>query len=278
VLFTAALLDDLLAELELSGIGCHVNFKYFGVVAYADDIVLLAPTIDGLNNQLKICEIWSGKNQIEFNPLKSFVICFADAKNKWPNETPIPAFLDGKLIPTTSQVLHLGHVLTQNLDDSAELIRVAKAFNKQFHAFHCRFVGISNFQLLKQIYNSFCTSFYGLEGVDLISVSGASIRFFRKSINLALMKMLRLPLESISPHLIAEGILNADSIWNLRSVLFWRSLLKSRHALRRFLLMNHSDILFQCAHQLKLLPLSLPFISKDAIQNKIILNWMVRRN
>jgi hypothetical protein len=133
---------------------------------------------------------------------------------------------------------------------------------------------MSNFQLLKRIFNSFCTSFYGVEGVDANNVSAASVRFFRKSVNLALMKMLRLPRESVSPHLIAEGILNADSVLKFRSILFWRSLLKSRHPFRGFLLMNNSATLFQFAHQLKLLPGALPYTTRDAIQSSIILGWM----
>jgi hypothetical protein len=142
--------------------------------------------------------------------------------------------------------MHLGHILTWDLDDSSELIRVAKSFNKQFHAFHCRFVGINNFHLLKQIFNSFCSSFYGLEAIDSQFVSAASIRFFRKSVNIALMKMLRLPRESISPHLIAEGIMNAESVWKFRSVTFWKSLLESNQSIKEFLVRSHmkSIILF----------------------------------
>jgi hypothetical protein len=277
VLFTAALLDDLIAELELSGIGCHVNYKYFGVIAYADDIVLLSATVDGLNSQLSICSRWSKQNQIEFNPAKSFVICFAEKSMKWPAEVPIPAFMDGNIICTASEVLHLGHILTNDLDDSNELIRVAKSFNKQFHAFHCRFGGIYNFQLLKQIFNSFCTSFYGLEGIDIHKVSGASVRFLRKSVNIALMKMLRLPRESVSPHLIAEGIMNADAVWRFRAVLFWKSLLKSCHPCKELLLISNLDTVLYSAHRSRLLPFSLPFLSRNCIHNTIILNWMMEK-
>jgi hypothetical protein len=277
VLFTSALLDDFIAELEMSGIGCHVNYKYFGVIAYADDIVLMSATVEGLNLQLQICACWSKENQIEFNSSKSFVICFANRKNKWPAGVQIPAFLDGNLIPTASEVIHLGRILTYDLDDSSELIRVARSFNKQFHSFHCRFVGINNFQLLKHIFNSFCTSFYGLEGIDIEKVSGASVRFFEKSVNIALMKMLRLPRESVSPHLIAEGIMNANAVWKFRSVLFWRSLLISCHPCRGILLMSNSNTLFYFAHQLKLLPCSLPLLSRDAIQSKIIADWMAMK-
>jgi hypothetical protein len=274
VLFTVGLLDDLLAELEISGVGCRIHFEYFGALAYADDIVLLAPTVKGLNHLLGICSDWSAINNIVFNPTKSFVICFASKSNRWPSGTPIPVFLNERLIPTVSTVTHLGHVLTEDLNDSAELFRIARAFNKQFHAFHCRFNGIQNVQLLKHIFNSFCSSFYGIEGIDPSCVSGSAVRFMRKSVNIALMKMLRLPRESVSPFLIAKGILNANSLMKFRSLLFWRSLMASDHPLKRFLLMSHSSIIYNVAHQLKIVPLALTALSRQFIEDIVINAWM----
>lgn len=148
ILFSVGLIDDLLERLEQSGIGCRISFKYFGAIAYADDIVLMAPSVEGLNSLLSICSAWSIENRIDFNPSKSYVICFAENSNKWPPELSIPAYMNGTLIPTRREVVHLGHLLTDNLDESSELIRVAKAFNKQFHAFFCRFNGIDNISLM----------------------------------------------------------------------------------------------------------------------------------
>ena len=47
--------DNLLILLEKSGFGCHVNNYYYGSSAYADDIVLLSPTRNGLQNMFSIC-------------------------------------------------------------------------------------------------------------------------------------------------------------------------------------------------------------------------------
>jgi hypothetical protein len=278
VLFTAGLLDDLLAELELSGVGCKIGFKYFGAIAYADDIVLLAPTVSSLNNLLGVCTSWSNRNNIDFNTTKSYVICFASKTDRWPSNIPIPVFLNGNLIPTMTEVTHLGHVLTENLDDSAELTRVAKSFNKQFHAFHCRFNGIRNQELVKSIFNSFCTSFYGIETIDLSNVSGAAVRFFRKSVNIALMKLLGLPRESVSPYLVAEGILNAESVWRFRSLTFWKSVIGSTHPLRDFLLMSHSSMILTVAHQLGIIPLALRVLSKPVIKDIVIVTWMTAKD
>ena len=39
--------------MKRSGIGCHINGTYMGVLSYADDITLSCPSIWGLNDMLK---------------------------------------------------------------------------------------------------------------------------------------------------------------------------------------------------------------------------------
>ena len=46
----------LLADLRSSGVGCFVGGVYTGVVAYADDLMLLAPNRMAAQKMLSICE------------------------------------------------------------------------------------------------------------------------------------------------------------------------------------------------------------------------------
>ncbi|CAG0904181.1 unnamed protein product [Cyprideis torosa] len=60
---------------------------------------------------------------------------------------------------------------------------VARSFNKQFHAFHCRFVGINNFQLLKKIFfwKSLLKSCHPCKESDLKDAyEGATVRMFKE--------------------------------------------------------------------------------------------------
>ena len=45
--------------LAKSGVGCLVGECYVGVLAYADNIVLLAPTANAMHHMLKICYIYA---------------------------------------------------------------------------------------------------------------------------------------------------------------------------------------------------------------------------
>ena len=52
-------IDVLLECLAKSGQECHVGKMFTGCLACADDVVLLSPTVDALENMLKICEKYS---------------------------------------------------------------------------------------------------------------------------------------------------------------------------------------------------------------------------
>ena len=48
-----AYFDKLFEGLRASGIGCHVGKMYAGAFGYADDMVLLAPSLDALREMAK---------------------------------------------------------------------------------------------------------------------------------------------------------------------------------------------------------------------------------
>ncbi len=52
---------------------------FVGVLAYADDIVILAPTPSSMRSLLKICDSFASEFDVKFNSIKSkcllFLIC-----------------------------------------------------------------------------------------------------------------------------------------------------------------------------------------------------------
>ena len=69
-------IDELLLELKQKGIGCHVGHYFCGAFGYADDIVLLCPTITGLKKMIKTCETYARIHNITFNGTKSKLLTF----------------------------------------------------------------------------------------------------------------------------------------------------------------------------------------------------------
>ena len=72
-------LDLLIKELRQLGLGCHVGGIFMGVVVYADDILLMAPSRGAMQKMLDKCQQYATEHNILFstdpNPNKSKTKC-----------------------------------------------------------------------------------------------------------------------------------------------------------------------------------------------------------
>ena len=64
-------IDDLLVRLARVGVGCFIGRKFVGALAYADDIVLVAPTASALRKMLVVCDNYATEYYMAFNVHKS---------------------------------------------------------------------------------------------------------------------------------------------------------------------------------------------------------------
>ena len=74
--------DELMTRLRTAGYGCHVGSCYIGSFAYADDIILLAPTITSLRLMLQIVHNFGNDYCIIFNPSKSEYLVFGKSEKQ----------------------------------------------------------------------------------------------------------------------------------------------------------------------------------------------------
>ena len=87
-------IDKLFSQLEHSGLGCHVCALYAGAFGYADDIALVAPSLQSLRKMICICEHYAKTYSITFNPNKSKLLCYnVDEADDIP-----PIYLYGEMI------------------------------------------------------------------------------------------------------------------------------------------------------------------------------------
>ena len=49
-------IDELLEKLKRNGIGYFIGYNFVGALGYADDIILLCPSVAGHKKMIKICE------------------------------------------------------------------------------------------------------------------------------------------------------------------------------------------------------------------------------
>ena len=80
VLFSVYL-DELLDMLSDSNVGCYWGGDFAGTVCYADDIVLLAPSVSALRRMLSICDSFATSHGLLSNADKTQLICFRTRKS-----------------------------------------------------------------------------------------------------------------------------------------------------------------------------------------------------
>jgi len=60
-------IEGLLMALQNAGYGCYIGIVFLGVLAYADDIAIIAPTPVAMRAMLKLCDNFANDLSIIFN-------------------------------------------------------------------------------------------------------------------------------------------------------------------------------------------------------------------
>jgi len=66
--FQCPYIDDLIKELRQSGHSIYLGRVFVGCVVYADDIVLLSASYNGLQKMVNVCSSFKMRFDIRFNP------------------------------------------------------------------------------------------------------------------------------------------------------------------------------------------------------------------
>jgi len=76
--------------------GCYIGFCFVGVLAYADDLVLLAPSPNARRNMLKICDEFGQRYSVIFNAIKSeCLLCLSSSRSCHLPHATTPVFYIG---------------------------------------------------------------------------------------------------------------------------------------------------------------------------------------
>ena len=98
-------MDDLISEILASGIGARYVNLIVAIIAYCDDIILMAGNITHMKQLIEICVNYARKWKIEFNPKKSCCLNLGGFDKK---SADFQFKLDGIEIPNVSSFQYLG--------------------------------------------------------------------------------------------------------------------------------------------------------------------------
>ena len=177
-------LDPLLHRLEDLGKGCWVGATYIGALAFADDVILLSPTVHALKCQLRVCEDYAREYSVSFNTSKSKLIPMQKPCAR-PNGTLLSVRFMGDVIETTNCDKHLGLVLGNTANE--DVVNAAiRDFNIKSAMLRAHFKWLSP-PAMYQLFKSHCMPLYGSVLWDLAAASTS--RFYvawRKAVRLLL--------------------------------------------------------------------------------------------
>ena len=149
-------IDELLRKLQASGIGCHMGHHFAGALGFADDLILLCPSLYGIRKMLEICEHFAAEYDLIFNGAKSKLLIFNKGK-KFENDPQLK--LNGELIPNVESTVHLGNILHVKNDQECIDAGIRK-FNSQVNMFLSRFKTCTP-SIRSELFQQYCSSLYG---------------------------------------------------------------------------------------------------------------------
>ncbi|XP_026741872.1 uncharacterized protein LOC113503928 [Trichoplusia ni] len=149
--------NELLEELSSTGIGCHVDGVCINNISYADDMVLLSPSISALRRMLRICESYAVAHGLKYNPTKSEFMVFY-AGNKCYEVVP-DIHLCGATVNRVDKFKYLGHWVTDDMRDNIDIERERRSLAVRCNMLARRFARCSD-QVKKTLFKAYCQSFY----------------------------------------------------------------------------------------------------------------------
>ena len=156
-LYTGPLLKDL----RDSGVGCCIGNISANSFSYADDMVILSPTITGISKLINICEKYGKEYNIDFNPSKCKLLCFSNLKNY----SNLNIKINGVKIAVEKDYKHLGnHVSTDN--QNANIDHLIHDMNTRTNTILREFYMLNSMSR-RTIFNSHCLHLYGCELIDV---------------------------------------------------------------------------------------------------------------
>ena len=138
--------------------GCRLGLFMSNIIAYADDLVVMAPSVTALQNILNICFREATNLSLTFNPNKSFCIKFF--KGRKYEKINARVSLGNVLIDFIEKTNYLGFDLNFNLCNANDINRERSKFYKSFNSIFRRFYSV-NIEILLFLFKSHCSQFYG---------------------------------------------------------------------------------------------------------------------
>ena len=150
--------DNLSSMLNKCNVGCYFGGLLVNHIMYADDLVLLSPSVAGLSKLQKICERFGDGHYVQYNPKKSAVITFRASYLKGVKLKPMFKLNDVHLKEVDS-IKYLGHIVRNDLTDDLDIERQCRQLYAQGNMILRRFY-MCDPAVKMTLFRSYCSPLY----------------------------------------------------------------------------------------------------------------------
>ncbi|XP_073956516.1 uncharacterized protein [Choristoneura fumiferana] len=152
-------------------------------------MALLAPSNGALNELISICEKYAASHGLVYNVRKTVYMVFQAPGVDAP-DVSLPVLLNGAPVDRVNQFKYLGHFLTDNLKDDADVERERRALAVRANMLARRFARCTEAVKIT-LFRAYCTSLY--TGALWVACTQRSLASLRVQYNNAFRALLGLP-------------------------------------------------------------------------------------
>lgn len=149
--------NQLIDRLSNTHVGCSIDGLIINSINYADDMVLLSPSVAALRGLVAICEEYAETHGLLYNVKKSNLVVFR-AKRRRLTHVP-PVFLKGVALARVSSFRYLGHVVTEDLRGDSDIERERRAMAGRCNVLARRFAKCTA-EVKVTLFKAFCQTMY----------------------------------------------------------------------------------------------------------------------
>ena len=193
-------IDQMISDISAMDVGCKLGFMRINILAYADDIVLIADTRENLEQIYVHFALCVDELKLVMNRNKSKCMIFENSR--YGNRIQ-ELELGNDILENVTEYKYLGHIVERNLRDTRDVENRLNQFYVKFNTTYRKFKTVS-IETFLYLFNSYCLPDYGLALWNLNEILNAHIfKVFQVAYHNALKKIVGVPV-AFSNHDIAE--------------------------------------------------------------------------
>jgi hypothetical protein len=152
----------LLQRVSSSHIGCYVNGMRTNILAYADDIVLIAPSWRAMQELLNLFDLCSCDIHMSVNTMKTVCMVLNPFRRAMRFAVDFPLFtMHSNQLSFVSEFKYLGHIIDESMSDVLDIHKELKLLFTRTNVLRSRFARCSIAVKLR-LFQSYCLCFYDI--------------------------------------------------------------------------------------------------------------------